>query len=105
MANWWNEEDLDKDCFAWMSEWKTAPAHMVAGIHEMYQQLLPTKMYSARETRTSSEQAARCRMCSKGQETVANVLSGCHALVRTKHLARHSAALKILFFRGGKGID
>ena len=37
MANRCNEEDLDKDCSAWMSEWKTAPTHTVAGINELYQ--------------------------------------------------------------------
>ena len=48
MANRWNEKDLDKDCFAWMSEWKTDPTHTVAGIHELNQQLLPAKIYKAR---------------------------------------------------------
>ena len=62
MANQWNEEDLDTDCFAWMSEWKTAPSHTVAGIHELYQQLLATKIYSVREIRTSTEQDVRCRV-------------------------------------------
>ena len=49
VANRWNEEDLDKDCFAWTSDWKTAPTHRVAGIHELYQQLLPTKIYSKKD--------------------------------------------------------
>ena len=102
MTNRWNEEDLGKDCFAWMPEWKTAPTHTVAGIHKSYQKLLPTKIYSARNTRTSTEQDVRCRMCGKGKETVAHVLLGCSALAQTKYLARQNAALKILFLEVAK---
>ena len=76
MANQWNEEDQDTDCFAWMSEWKTAPTHTVAGIHELYQQLLATKIYSVRKIRTSTEQDVRCRLCGKCQESVAHLSSG-----------------------------
>ena len=82
MANRWNEEELDKDCFAWMLEGKTAPTHTVAGIHELHQQFLPTKIYSTRKTRTSTKQGVRCRMCGKGQESVAHVLSECGALAQ-----------------------
>ena len=53
--------------------------------------------HSARKTRTSSEQDVRCRMCSRGQEFVAHVLSGCSVLAQMKYLARHNGALKILF--------
>ena len=97
MPNRWNEKNLDKDCFAWMSEWKTAPTHTVAGIHELYRQLLTTKIYSARKTRTGTEHDVRCRLCGKDQESVAHVLSGCSALAQTKYPARHNATLKILF--------
>ena len=38
------------------------------------------------------------RLCSKVPESVAHVLSGCSALAQNKYLARHNAALKILFF-------
>ena len=36
-----------------------------------------------------------CRMCGKVPETV---VAGCSALAKTKYLARHNAALKILYF-------
>ena len=58
--------------------------------------------YAARKTTMSTEQDARCRLCGKGQESVAHVLSGCYALAQTKHLARHNAALKILFLEVAK---
>ena len=66
-----------------MSEWKTGPMHTVAGIHELYQQLLPTKIYSSKKTRMNTEQYVRCRICGK-----AHVLSGCSALVQKKYLAK-----------------
>ena len=39
-----------------------------------------------------------CRMCGKSSESVPHVLAGCGTLAQTKYLARHKAALKILFF-------
>jgi len=41
----WNDKMLSKGCFDWMKEWKTCPSSTIAGIHELYQQLLPTKLY------------------------------------------------------------
>ena len=41
-------------------------------------------------------------MCGKGQEFVAYVLLGCSALAQTKYLARHNAALNILFLEVAK---
>ena len=81
-----------------MSDWKTALTHTIAGITELYEQLLPTKLYNARKTKSSEESDVRCRMCEKAQESAAHVLSGCSALAQAKYLARHNRALKILFF-------
>ena len=53
--------------------------------------------YTARKIRTNSDQDAGCRMCCKGQETIAHVLSGCSAPAKTKYLTRHNTALKFLF--------
>ena len=48
------------------------------------------------------EQDVRCRMCGKGPESVAHVVSGCRGLAETKYLARHNAALKILLLEVAK---
>ena len=37
-------------------------------------------------------------MCGEAQKSVAHVFAGCNALAQTKNLARHNAALKIIFF-------
>ena len=94
----WEDEKLDGECFSWMTEWRAAPTHTIAGIMELYEQLLPTKLYNSRKTKTTDDPDARCRLCGKAQETVAHVLSGCSVLAQTKYLSRHNAALKILFF-------
>ena len=86
------------DCFTWLSKWKSAPVHTVAGIYELYQQLLPTKLYHQSKTKTLTISDATSRMCGKGPESMAHVISGCSALAQTKHMQRHKAALKILFF-------
>ena len=38
----WEDQYLDGESFAWMSDWKTAPTHTIAGISNLYEQLLPT---------------------------------------------------------------
>ena len=40
-----------------------------------------------------------CRMCGKRPESVPHIFSGCGTLAQTKYLARHNAALEILFFK------
>ena len=94
----WDDENLDNDCFQWMTEWKTAPTYTIAGLQELYQQLLPTKVYHQRKTGTNTTTDVTCRMCGKVPETIEHVMAGCSALAQTKYLARHNAALKILYF-------
>ena len=67
------------------------------GIVELYEQLLPTRLYNSRKTKTTDDPDARCRMCGKAQKSVAHVLSGCSVLAHTKYLSRHNAALKYSF--------
>ena len=92
------DKDLDGESFEWISDWKTAPTPTIAGISELYEQLLPTKLYNSRKTKLSEESDVRCRMCGKAQESIAHVLSSCSALAQTKYLSRLNRALKILFF-------
>ena len=61
----WEDEKLDGDCFSWMTEWRAAPTHTIAGIMELYEQLLPTKLYKSRKTKTTDDPSARCRLCGK----------------------------------------
>ena len=93
----WEDKDLEGENFKWMSHWKTAPTHTIAGISELYEELLPTKLYTARKTRICEESHVRCKMCGTAQESIAHVLSSCSALAQTKYLSRHNRALKILF--------
>ena len=85
-------------CFSWLCRWKTALTHTEAGVYELYQQLLPTKIYQQYKTKTSNNTDVKCRMCGKAMESVPHVLSGCSALAQSKYKTRHDAALKVLFF-------
>ena len=39
----WEDNQLSKrGCFAWLKRWSYAPTHAVAGVVELYEQLLPT---------------------------------------------------------------
>ena len=93
----WDDADVI-GCFSWLCRWKTAPTHTVAGVYELYQQLLPTKIYQQYKTKTSNNTDVKCRMCGKAMESVPHVLSGCSALAQSKYKTRHDAALKVLFF-------
>ena len=93
VANRWQDEQLDRSCFSLLCEWRTAPTYTIAAIEELYQQLLPTKVYSTKKAKTSGDSDVRCRLCGKGQESVAHVLAGCSALAQTAYLTRHNAAL------------
>ena len=63
----WEDEKLNGECFSWMTEWWAAPTHTIARIMELYEQLLPTKLYNSRKTKTTDDSDARCRMCGKAQ--------------------------------------
>ena len=65
---------------------------------ELYEQLLPTRLYTIHKTRVSDSSDSACRLCGTAPEGMAHILSACPALARTKYLARHDAVLKILFF-------
>ena len=81
ISNRWEDEHLDQgDCFAWLSCWNAAPTHVVVGIQELYQQLLPTKIFYHRKVGTSVSGEERCRMCGKATESVPHILAGCGAL-------------------------
>ena len=102
----WEDENLNQEnCFSWLHLWKTAPTHVVVGIQELYQQLLPTKVLYNRKTGTGTTRDEKCRMCRKATESVSHILAGCGALAQTKYLSRHNNALKILFFDMIRSLD
>ena len=68
----------------------------MAGMFELYEQLLPTRLYACQKTHTDTTGEVMCRLCNKAPESVVHVLAGCTALVQ--NTTRHNAALKILFF-------
>ena len=85
-------------CFWWLSVWKQCPTHTVARMFELYEQLLPTRLYASQKTHAGTTGEVMCRLCNKAPESVAHVLAGCTALAQNKYTTGHNAALKILFF-------
>ena len=105
IKNRWDDEKVKlEECFAWLSSWKNAPTHTIAGVQELYQQLLPTKVYYNRKTK-SQVTDEKCRLCGDSLENVQHILSGCSALAQTKYLQRHNNAFKILFFEVLRSLD
>ena len=98
IKNRWDDEKVKlEECFAWLSSRKNAPTHTIAGVQELYQQLLPNRVYYNRKTK-SQVTGEKCRLCGDSLENVQHILSGCSALAQTKYLQRHNNALKILFY-------
>ena len=85
-------------CFWWLSGSKQCPTHTAAGVFELYEQLSPTRLYACQKTHTDMTGEVLCALCNGAPESVAYVLAGCTALAKNKYVARHNAALKILFF-------
>ena len=93
------DDELDKKgCYVWLSKWTECPTHTVAGMYELYEQMLPTKLYTSKKTKTTLSDDLLCRLCGRCPESVAHVLAGCSALAQSKYLERHNAALKVLYF-------
>lgn len=63
------EEDQDlvrKACSAWLWEWSECPFHKVAGMYDLYEHLLPTKLFTtSKKTKTTSPDDVMCRLCGK----------------------------------------
>ena len=86
------------ECFSWLNKWRSCPSHTIASVLELYEQLLPTKLYSSKKTHTSCPGDVKCRLCGHAQESIPHILAGCSALAQNKYLLRHNMALKVLFY-------
>ena len=65
----------------------------IAGVQELYQQLLPTKVYYNRKTKSQVTEE-KYRLCGDSLENVQHILSGCSSLAQSKYLQRHNNAFK-----------
>ena len=86
------------ECFSWLNKWRSCPSHTIAGVFELYEQRLPTKLYSSKKAHTSCPGDVKCRLCGHAQQSVPHILAGCSVLAQNKYLLRHNMALKVLFY-------
>ena len=56
LASRWKHEDLDKRCFEWMNNRRTALTCIITGVQDLYKQLLPTKLYTGKKIKTTNHQ-------------------------------------------------
>ena len=56
IKNRWDDEEVKLN-----SLWKNAPTHTIAGVQELYQQLLPAKVYYNRKTKSQITDE-KCRL-------------------------------------------
>ena len=69
-----------------MNNWRTAPTRIITGVQDLYKQPLPTKLYTEKKIKTTKHEDYTCRMCGKGQESVAYVLAEYSAVAETYYL-------------------
>ncbi|PFX18510.1 Retrovirus-related Pol polyprotein from type-1 retrotransposable element R2 [Stylophora pistillata] len=75
------DEELSAErCFWWMGDWRTCPTLTIAGMFELYEQLLPTRFYTIHKTRVSDSSDSGCRLCGTAPEGIAHILSDCPCL-------------------------
>ena len=56
-----------KDEFWWLSGWQNLPTHRVAGLFELYEQLLPTMLYASQKMGKDLMGAVTCSFVIKLQ--------------------------------------
>ena len=93
-----------QECFGWLSSWKNAPKHTIVGVQELYQQVLPAKVYYNLKTK-SQVTDENFRLCGDFLENVQHIVPGCSTMAQTKLLQRHNNAFKILFFEVPRSSD
>ena len=54
-------------------------------MYKLYEQLLPTKLYTKEKTQTSTDGEVQCRLCGKVAESVSHALARCLSLAQTKY--------------------
>ena len=61
-ARWEDQDPSLKECYTWLKGWKAVPTQTIAGIEELHQQLLPTKIYHQKKTGVNTTNDIMCRM-------------------------------------------
>ena len=75
------------------------PTNTVAGMFELYEQVLATRLYTCHKTQADATGDVMCRLYHNAPEGVAHVPAGCTALAQKKYMTRHNAGLMLLFFK------
>lgn len=101
----WDDQTINTErCFEWLKSWNLCPSYVISGMHELYEQLLPTKLYYGKKIGLPTADIM-CRLCGTEPESVPHILAGCSSMAQTKYLWRHDSALKVLFFELLKECD
>ena len=59
----WEDDQLSRSCFDWLKEWKAGPSNTIAAVQELYQQLLPIKLYHHKKMGINTSPDVLCRKC------------------------------------------
>ena len=98
----WTDNTVSNECcFTWLNVvslgWTECQVDVVADVEELYQQLLPTRVYY-QQKRGQEVPNNQCRLCNTKPETVAHILNGYSRLTQSEFLYRHNNAIKCLYY-------
>ena len=96
-----NDESIGSHCFDRFTSWEYCPSKTIRDVEEIYQRLVPIKVYYGESADTKLRylvDSTICQLCKEQPETVAHILAGCPALAQNHYTARHNSGLKCLYF-------
>ena len=83
----------------------SAVSGTIADAQELYQHLLPSKVYHQRRTGLNPLPNVTSRTRDRSQNSTSHVLDGCSGLAKTKYLAQDNSVSEILFVGLLKNLD
>ena len=98
LKNRYNDENLVKGCFRWLTDWKDCPVQVINDAQSIYLQTIPTLTFTSYRN-ISEPHSTSCRLCAKGNESVKHLLSHCQYFLKTDYKRRHDRVLQHIMFK------
>ena len=77
------DDDLNRTgCFRWLTVWKTCLTHTTAGMLELSEQLLPTRLYISQKTHKGPADDVMCRLQGSARESVLHIYPDANCCLR-----------------------
>ena len=93
----YNDSTITNTAFTWLTKWKSCPVDTINELQSIHLQTIPTLTFQKCRGETNI-QAATCRMCKSGNESVKHLLSSCSYFLPSAIKRRHDKTLQWILF-------